>query len=168
MVVAGVVLLLLAGLLVADIVLENSGQTEAMLMGQYMVFDVWGLFLLGLATGIALLAGIQITLHGLARDRRRQPERRRAKEQAGRGRRGRPAAKAGPAAQAEPEPDFAIAPRIQPADEPAAPARPGSQDSQAADSGPTTRVTAPALYPGDRVVATVADLRRRQGVGPER
>ncbi|SQD99232.1 MULTISPECIES: hypothetical protein [unclassified Parafrankia] len=81
MVTVGVVLLLLAGVLTADIVLENSGQTEVMIMGQSLSFDVWGLFVLGLATGVLVVAGTQITLQGFARDRhRRRLERQRARD----------------------------------------------------------------------------------------
>ncbi|CUU58408.1 hypothetical protein Ga0074812_11941 [Parafrankia irregularis] len=71
MVTVGVVLVLLAGVLTADIVLESSGQTELMIMGQALSFDVWGLFVLGVATGVLAVAGIQLGLQGFARDRQR-------------------------------------------------------------------------------------------------
>jgi hypothetical protein len=85
----GVVLLLMAGVLTVDILLENSGRTDTMIMGQALSFDVWGLYVLGLATGVLVVAGIQITVHGLARERRRRiAERRQERELAALGRTG--------------------------------------------------------------------------------
>ncbi|MCM3882452.1 hypothetical protein [Frankia sp. R82] len=72
MVTIGVVVLLVAGVFTADLVLENSGHTDVMIMGQTLSFDIWGLFVLGLATGMLMIAGVQLLLHGVARDRNRR------------------------------------------------------------------------------------------------
>ncbi|WP_251747625.1 hypothetical protein, partial [Frankia sp. AiPs1] len=81
MVTVGVVLLLVAGVFTADLVLENSSHTDVMIMGQSLSLDIWGLFVLGLAAGVLVVAGVQLTLQGLARDRhRRRVERERARE----------------------------------------------------------------------------------------
>ncbi|OHV49615.1 hypothetical protein CcI156_01735 [Frankia sp. CcI156] len=166
----GVVLLLVAGVLTADLVLENSGHTEVLIMGQILSFDTWGLFVLGLATGVLVAAGVQLFLQGLARDRRRhRMERQRAREMEALVR-SAPAAPAAPAA-------------------PPAPATGGPRSVEAATGGARTRTAPPEARPaaapmpaavptaassgqiithphrGDRIVARVADLRRRDSGG---
>jgi len=77
----GVVLLLVAGVLSADLVLENSGHTDVMIMGQTLSFNIWGLFVLGLAAGVLVVAGVQLLLNGMARDHhRRRLQRQRERE----------------------------------------------------------------------------------------
>ena len=63
MVTLGVVLLIAAALLGVDLVLENSGTTDVMIMGQLLSFDVWGLFVVGVATGVLMVAGVQAARH---------------------------------------------------------------------------------------------------------
>ncbi|WP_248811309.1 hypothetical protein [Frankia sp. AgPm24] len=73
--------LLVAGVFTADLVLENSGHTEVMIMGQALSFDIWGLFVLGLCAGVLVIAGVQLLLHGMARDRdRRRVQRQRERD----------------------------------------------------------------------------------------
>jgi hypothetical protein len=78
----GVVLLIAAALLGVDLVLENSGMTDVMIMGQLLSFDVWGLFVLGVATGVLMVAGVQLLATGLARDRQKAKARRQAAREA--------------------------------------------------------------------------------------
>jgi hypothetical protein len=66
-----------AAFLVADVILENTGQADATIVGRIFSFDTWGLFVLGVATGIVAFAGIHLTAHGLAKSSRRGRERRR-------------------------------------------------------------------------------------------
>ncbi|MCL9795925.1 hypothetical protein MXD58_016775, partial [Frankia sp. AgKG'84/4] len=81
MVTVGVVVLLVVGVLGADLVLENSGHTDVMIMGQSLSFDIWGLFLLGLAAGVLAVAGVHLLGYGVARDhQRRKIQRQRDRE----------------------------------------------------------------------------------------
>lgn len=159
MVTIGVVLLLVAGVLTADLVLENSGRTEVMIMGQSLSFDIWGLFVLGIATGVLLVAGVQLSLQGLARDRhRRKVERHRARELGA----------APPAVQkpAVPEPPVAPAAETPGRSAPAA----GSGVAPGEPPGKTARkptAGGSSGHPGDRVVARVADLHRKRTAGSE-
>ncbi|WP_225438150.1 hypothetical protein [Candidatus Frankia nodulisporulans] len=71
----------MAGVFTADLVLENSGHTEVMIMGQTLSFDIWGLFVLGLCAGVLVISGVQLLLHGMARDRdRRRVQRQRERD----------------------------------------------------------------------------------------
>lgn len=72
----GLVLVLVAAALGADIVLENTGKTDIVVIGQTLSFDLWALFALGAAAGVTALAGVQLIAQGLVRSGRRRTERR--------------------------------------------------------------------------------------------
>jgi hypothetical protein len=72
----GLVLVLVAAALGADIVLENVGKTDVVVIGQTLSFDIWALFALGAAVGVTALAGVQLIARGLVRGSRRRTERR--------------------------------------------------------------------------------------------
>ncbi len=74
MVTVGIILLMAAAALSADIVLENAGRTDVMLMGQALSMDIWGLFALGAAAGVVVVFGLQLTAHGLARTGQRRKQ----------------------------------------------------------------------------------------------
>ncbi|WP_045876653.1 hypothetical protein [Pseudofrankia sp. DC12] len=68
----GVVLLVIAGGLTADIVLESNDVTQVALFGHEFAFDNWRLFVFGLLTGVLTVIALQLMLSGLVRGGRRR------------------------------------------------------------------------------------------------
>ncbi|MCL9761875.1 hypothetical protein [Frankia sp. AiPa1] len=151
MVTIGVVVLLVAGVFTADLVLENSGHTDVVVMGQTLSFDIWGLFVLGLAAGVLVVAGVQLLLHGLTRDRARQRvQRQRERDLAAMTRAVPPSAPRGPAAPSvSPAPSVSTAPSA---------STTAPQASRAPAAGPSrpVRATATPIAPVAAGTATPA------------
>jgi hypothetical protein len=68
----GVVLLVIAGGLTADIVLESNDVTQVALFGHEFAFDNWRLFVFGLLTGVLTVIALQLMWGGLVRGGRRR------------------------------------------------------------------------------------------------
>ncbi|ADP78409.1 hypothetical protein [Pseudofrankia inefficax] len=68
----GVVLLVIAGGLTADIVLESNDVTQVALFGHEFAFDNWRLFAFGLLTGVLTVIALQLMWGGLVRGGRRR------------------------------------------------------------------------------------------------
>lgn len=157
MITVGIILFLVAAALCADIVLENSGHTDVVIIGQTLSFDIWGLFALGAAAGVLLVAALQLIAHGLARTgrRRRQLRRLARHTQAGEPQPvsggSEPASVPAPSPKLPPTSPQALAPR--PAPSPPPPPAPPPPQALAP--------TRPKAGPFDRVVARVADRGRR-------
>jgi hypothetical protein len=141
----GVVLLVAAVLLGVDIVLENPGTTEIMIMGQLLSFDVWGLFVLGIATGVLVVLGVQVLAQGLVWDRRKV----KASSQVPRGQASGPGVVPATVPQPTLQPS---APVAEPPDSPTVP--------QASAPPRVEDLSQPRPGPFDRVVARVADIRK--------
>ena len=77
MVVLGLFLLLIAGLVTAGMVLQNTDASSASLFGQAVTGTVGGLFLAGVITGAVALLGVMLMLAGLTRRRARRASLRR-------------------------------------------------------------------------------------------
>lgn len=145
MVTIGVVLLVAAVLLGVDIVLENPGTTEVMIMGQLLSFDVWGLFVLGIATGVLVVAGVQVLAQGLVWDRQKAKANSQvAREQA-----------TGPGAVPATVPRPALPNHVPVAEQSDSPTVP-----QATAPPRLEGLSQPRPGPFDRVVARVADIRK--------
>jgi hypothetical protein len=121
--------------------MENDQRINITIMGHVLSFDVWGFFVLGAATGIVALAGLQMVIQGLVRSGRRRVELRKLAR----------AEKANSGAQRPPTP------------------RPGSADTHVLDpsasagsTATTTDQSDTAPNRRDRLVSRVAGGRRRR------
>src|SRR6185369_7681572 len=131
----GVVLLVIAGVVTADIVLESSGPMPVAVAGHEVAMEDWRLFLFGMATGVLVVVAATLIAVGFSRDRRRRRDERLRR---------RELVAAGVPNVAAPMP--ATGPSAGPVQGP--PATPVSGPiavpGQSATAGPTTRPAAPA------------------------
>jgi len=72
----GVVLLVIAGVVTADIVLESSGPMPVAVAGHELAMEDWRLFLFGMATGVLVVVAATLMAVGFGRDRRRRRDER--------------------------------------------------------------------------------------------
>jgi hypothetical protein len=170
----GIILFLAVAALSTDIVLENSGHTDVVIVGQTLSFDIWGLFALGAAAGVLLIASLQLMAYGLARTGQRRKQLRRFARYARPGMlppaRGAlppapgalpPAPGALPPAPGAPAPaPGAPAPTPEAAPAPPPPSAP-PLTAPTVPTRPKTVPTRPKGGPHDRVVARVADRGQR-------
>jgi hypothetical protein len=170
----GIILLLAVAALSTDVVLENSGHTDVVIVGQVLSFDIWGLFALGAAAGVLFIASLQLIAYGLARTGQRRKQLRRFARYA---RPGVPPSTPGmrpTAPGALPTAPGALPPApgaLPPAPGAPAPAlgvpAPAPEAAPAPPPPPAPPLTAPTVPtrpkggPYDRVVARVADRGQR-------
>ncbi|MBX6389422.1 MAG: hypothetical protein IRZ08_10565, partial [Frankia sp.] len=78
MLTVGIAVIVIVGLLVAAIVLENlDGQATLSLAGQDLTVETWGLVVFGVVLGVLLVVGTKLAGLGLVQaGRRRRDERR--------------------------------------------------------------------------------------------
>jgi hypothetical protein len=72
----GLAIMIVAGIVTVDVVLENTRNTEASVVGQTVAnVDLGGFFTAGVLVGVALMLGLMLLLAGLRRSRRQRLER---------------------------------------------------------------------------------------------
>ena len=72
----GLAIMIVAGAVTLDVILENTRNTDASVVGQTISnVDLGGFFTAGVLVGIAGMIGLMLLLAGLARARRRRLER---------------------------------------------------------------------------------------------
>jgi cytoskeletal protein RodZ len=72
----GLAIMIVAGIVTVDVVLENTRNTEASVVGQTIAnVDLGGFFTAGVLVGVALMLGLMLLLAGLRRARRKRLER---------------------------------------------------------------------------------------------
>ncbi|MGF7234330.1 MAG: hypothetical protein ACQSGP_05135 [Frankia sp.] len=76
MITLGLVLLLLAGGLVADVVVENGQHLDVTILHQKLTVDSWAFFVAGIATALVAMIAFWLLAKGAARDSRRRREHR--------------------------------------------------------------------------------------------
>ncbi|MDQ1633689.1 MAG: hypothetical protein QOJ32_498 [Frankiaceae bacterium] len=72
----GLAIMIVAGIVTVDVVLENTRNTDASVVGQTVAnVDLGGFFTAGVLVGVALMLGLMLLLAGLRRARRQRLER---------------------------------------------------------------------------------------------